>query len=200
MTEYLFNAPWWLPVILGLAGAALFLAGTRRRDRGLKTAGAVAASLGAAAFLASYFVQTPVEKALDRTRRLVAAADEKDWATFESLLHPQTSFASLRGPAELMPMVKNAAERFSVKDVVIISAEAQRTETVIVVDVVLRSVHEALVYNVPVETNVRFEWQQREGEWLLYRIEPLPGGDVSPDQIDRYVPNISKSADAPRRK
>jgi hypothetical protein len=173
MSEMVFDTPWW--VLAALVGVALvlFFSANRRLDKTLRNVSF--SILGIAAMLAviSFVVETDVERVTKRTRELVAAVDQRDWARLESLLDPKVHFAGWNGPKEISDQARFSAERFGFKGTNVTKIEPMRTGTLITVDVTaLTELESAMGRTIP--STWRLEWQNFGNDWTLLNIELLP--------------------------
>ena len=100
-TRLLFETPWWLPSVIVLVGAFLFYTANQRQERKLRNVGVAVTALGIVLALVSWFVDTDQERAVKRTRQLVAAFEKKDWTSLRSLLHPRVSLSIANVPGTL---------------------------------------------------------------------------------------------------
>src|ERR1051326_6457449 len=138
MSDLLFDTPWWLPTLLIAAAIVLFVLGNNRTNLRLRNAGIGVAALAIVLCLVSYFVQTPKEKALNNTRRLVSAFEKQDWTTFQSLMPPRITLGLLNYPGsiytnrdDLVAGAKNAQEKYKFKSIIITSIDADQADTLI---------------------------------------------------------------------
>lgn len=193
MRELLFETPWWLPTVIFLAGAGLFIAGNNRRRFRLRTAGAGVVILAAVLVGVSYFVDTPAEKCLKNTRELIAAFQKKDWATFESLLDPRASVAInssitlYSNRADIVQAARRAQEMYQFTTARVLGAEAVQQDSLISVTLTLFTDQRATMGR-PFTSTWRFEWQDFGKGWTLWRITALRIADRPAEQLRPQFP------------
>src|SRR5829696_8011445 len=129
-TDLLFETPWWLPTVIAAVGAVLFYTANKRREVKLRTIGLGVIALGVLVALVSYFVDTPKERAVDGSKRLVQSVANRDWATMQSLLHPKASVSIANLPAtlyndrdQIVARAKDGAERYGIKSATVLSTD-----------------------------------------------------------------------------
>ena len=184
--DLLFDTPWWLLTLIAVIAIALLLSGNKRQNTRLKIAGLVALLLAIGLFTSSWLVDTDVEKVTKRTRQLVAAINDRDWKTFESLLDPKTSFAIYNNRPQLVAGAQATADRIGLRAAHITRLQAKQTQSVITVDLDALSEQDATLGR-PMPTSWEFDWQETREGWLLFRIHPLPNRDVTPDKVMREL-------------
>lgn len=186
MADFFFDAPWWFPAGLALVGLVLLFSGNRRQEKRMLAAGAVVLALAAVAFAVSHYVRTPTERAVARTRALVSAVGASDWPRLRELLDPDTTVFAFRGPDEIARAAEAGAATVGLKSAVVGGLTAERNATDITVDVSVFS-NQIGTMERPVKSSWRLTFQNLGGGFELYRIEPLPDGNVTPDEIERRV-------------
>jgi hypothetical protein len=179
MVEMLFDTPWWLPTILVVAGILAFLSGNRRQDKQIMYGGLAVLLLGIAVALLSYFIDTAREKAVRRTRDLVAAANARDWNRFRSLLDPQTSVYGLRGPDVIAAVAGATAERYRLGQSRITGTEVDQTGTVITVSIRVLSD----ISGHPVVSDWQLQFQDFGQGWKLYDVRALSNDQIPEARI-----------------
>lgn len=193
MQELLFDTPWWLPAIILLVGAGMFIAANRRRQFRLRTAGLGVVILAAMLIGVSYFVDTPAEKCLKNTRALISAFGQKDWSKFESLLDPRASvainssitiYSNLR---DIVQAAQRAQEIYQFTTVRVLGAEATQQDSLITVTLTLFTDQRATMGR-PFTSTWRFEWQDFGKGWTLWRITALRIADRPADQLRPQFP------------
>src|SRR5262252_9147211 len=88
MTDLLFDTPWWLPTILAGLGIYLFWSGNRRQESKVRNAGLLMLAATAGVLALSYFVDTPKETAIKRTKTMVRSIEARDWPTLRKTIDP----------------------------------------------------------------------------------------------------------------
>jgi hypothetical protein len=133
----------------------------------------------------AWFVDTPSERALGQTRKLVESVDKRDWATFASLLDGKSSFWLYRGKKQLADGAQRSAERIGLKSVRIMSMQADHNGSRVTVNMRVLSEQEVAPY--PTPTDWRLEWQNSGNGWYLGRIEYLSNPNLTPDRVERQL-------------
>lgn len=180
--QTLLNPSWWWIVLLGACGIAGGVFGLVRGAKRMWLAGGALAALAAAWAVAAALVETNVEKAVARTRAIVRSVEARDWATFESLLDPRTSFAIYHDRAQLVEGARRTTDSIGLKTVRILELTPRETGGVIAVDLRLLSEQDATLGR-PVPTSWRFNWQERADGWMLQQVEYLPSAQVPQEQV-----------------
>ncbi|HEV7302284.1 MAG TPA: hypothetical protein VGN72_23295 [Tepidisphaeraceae bacterium] len=185
MSDMLFDPPWWLPLGIIAVGAYLFWSANRKQDTTLRNVGLGVVLLAVVLMAIGYFVDTPTETAVRRTRLLITSVEDRDWTTFASLLDSKTSLLVYRGKEQLSKGAEQTIDRIGLQSVRILDLEARPTQSLITVDLSLLSEQEIAPY--PYPSNWRFEWQTDGNGWYLARIVPLPRENFSPDDVSRNL-------------
>lgn len=179
MLELLFDTPWWLPTtILGI-GAFVAYTGNQRLEKKVVRSGLAIILAGLLVMLISYLVETNRERAIRRTREVVAAVHKRDWQALQGGIDPQTNFYGLRGPTEITSSAQTAAERSQVTSARIISERVDVASTVI--NVRIRVASEA--FGRWVTTDWQFQYQNLGQGWILYNIVALSNEFISEERI-----------------
>ncbi len=192
--DILYDAPWWLCLAIVTAGAALFVSGNRRRQSTTMRAGAAIAVAGIAVALLSYFVDTDVEIARNRTRQLVRAVIARDATTLRNLLHANASFqvrgrstAEYADGATLAAGATAAAELYHVESGTVVSMDAQQADSLITIRMTVWSTQQATLDR-PMRTDWQLEWQKTADGWKLFRIELLQIGQQQAGDLNVRFP------------
>lgn len=181
MFDTLFDPPWWLPAGLLAVAAYLFWSGNRRQDSTLRSAGLVGLLLGLLVIGTAYFVDTPTESAVKKTKAFVRAVDGRDWPTFDALLDAKTNVLIYRGKAQISAGIQKSVDLIGLKKVNLLGTEARRAQSLITVDINCLSEQDIQPY--PTPTNWRFSWQFDGNAWYLARVEYLPRENLPNDAI-----------------
>jgi hypothetical protein len=181
MFDTLFDPPFWLPVGLLTVAGYLFWSGNRSQDTTLRNVGVGGLLLAVGLMVVAYFVDTPTESAVKKTQSFVSAIDQRDWATFDSLLDPKTNVMIYRGKEQISTGAKKTVDMIGLKKVNLLGTEARRAQSLITVDINCLSEQEINPY--PTPTAWRFSWQFDGSAWYLARIEYLPRENLPPDAV-----------------
>ncbi len=185
MYDLLFDPPIWLPLGIILIASYLFWSGNRKQDKTLRNVGLGGVGLAIAVMVVAYFVDTPREQALNKTRLLIDSVEKRDWTTFGSLLDSRTRFFFYRGKQQLATGAQQSAEQVGIKTVRVLSMDAEQNQTRITVTTRVLSDQEAMSY--PMPTDWRFSWQNDGTGWYLDLIEYIPNANLRPEQVERRL-------------
>ena len=183
LSEFLFDTPWWVLLLLAIAGIVVFVSGNRRQKKPIERAGLVVLGLALLLFGMSWLVETGREFCVRRTRELVKATDQKDWPTFQARLDPQTSVLMFKGPDVISNSARLAAERVQLGRVFITGLDVSQQPSQI--DVNIKVFSEQL--GTPGTSDWRLQFLKDSNKWVLYRVEPLPGGMFDPERVAREL-------------
>ena len=192
LTDYLFNTPWWLPAILVGVGAVVFYVANNRLDRRNRTIGLLIVFVGVLVAVTSYFVNTDLEKAEDRTRNVVNAVDRRDWDALKSLLDPSTSVGIssavtlYRGPEQIATKAREASERYGFKSVDVTGMTSRQDQTLITISIGVVSVQDAV--GAPITSRWEFDYIQASDGWFLNEIRAVQIGQSQGEQMEHMFP------------
>lgn len=189
--DLIFSTPWWLPTGLLAVGAALFWSGNKRIDQGMKRLGFGLILAAVLVMIVSSIVETPKEKAIRITKAVINAYKDHDWDKMQSLLDPATKLANYGNRNMIMAGAKASIDKPGVKDVHVLSIEADQEQTHIgVTTTVVAAIDQA--QGRPVTSTWRFDYVNFGGEWTLESITPLRLMGESPDAIVRELPRVAQ--------
>jgi len=191
MSDWIFDTPWWLPTLIAIVGAVMFWNGNRHRNTRM-TRGGIGVILAAVLLcVVSWVVDTPKEKAIAGSKKLIESFEKKDWPGFSSVLARDVTVTLLNSPEaiyadrdSLVAAAKDAQEKYKFESMHILSMSANQTQTIISVDLDLMSTQD-LTMGRPITSAWRFEWQEAADGWALERIVAVeiarqPVGQVRP--------------------
>ncbi len=183
MTDLLFDTPWWLPVIIAVAGIVLFVSGNARQKNGLRNSGVAVFLVAVLLVLVSYFVQTQKEKCVTQARALVSAVEKGDKAAMTRLLDPNTTVNGiLAGPSQIVPAAETGAQAYHLTSLTIISTDVQQVQTVITVALTVLAQSDSYQ---PTRVDCQFQWNQTADGWHLQDIDLTNIGGQNPDELLR---------------
>lgn len=190
MGELFFDTPWWLPALIAGVGVVLFITGNNRRETKVRGAGIALAVLALLVVAVSSFVDTPREKVMKDTRRLVEAVEKRDWQTMTSLLDPRCSLEKYANREQIVKAAQEACEQFNVTSIRITSLVADQTDTLITVTLDILS-EQDLTMGRPYPTSWQLGWQKTAAGWSLRNINVLesrqPGSQA---EVKRNLPSV----------
>src|SRR6266700_7096072 len=149
MSNFLFDAPWWFPTILAGLGIFLFWTGNRRQEDKVRNAGVGLLLAAVLVLLLSYFIDTDMEKAVKRSKALVHAVEQRDWATMRANLDPAVSLSVLgfnvlyENREDLINGARRGVEQYGVRNIHILSTSAEESDSLISVTMSIVSEQEA---------------------------------------------------------
>jgi len=179
--NYIYETPWWLPSGLLVLGIVLFVTGNNRLDRRVKLYGVVLAALGILLGLVSWLLESPREKAIARTRALVAAVEKRDWNKMQSLLHPEIALIGWKGRAEIVEGAKYYSDRYGLRNVTITGIDAEQVDDRVAVSMAVTA--DGTI------TKWRLEWVPSKDGLVLSIVEALGGPLIDASQLEgRFRP------------
>jgi hypothetical protein len=191
--ELLFETPWWLPTAIVAVGAVLFYTANRRQEVKLRTVGLAVVALGVAVALVSYFVDTPKERAVNGSRRLVQAFADKDWPAMTSILHPKASLSIANLSTlyndrdQIVAKAREASDRYGLKSATVLGIDARQDQTLITVSIDLLTVQEYTMGK-PIRSKWEFDWMESADGWSLYKIRAISIADQQTERIEPMFP------------
>ncbi len=183
MSDFLFDTPWWLPMLLMVMGVVLFITGNNRQEFRIRTVGIILVGLGIAVIAVSFFVDTDREKAEKGTRRLVQSAVTRDWTVFENYLDPKASVAVQNAGVvaanreRIMAVAKAGSEQFGLKEAHVTSLDSSQANSEITITIDVLS--EQTMHPYPVPSTWQFQWVRGADGLRIYRIINLKVGNES---------------------
>jgi hypothetical protein len=193
MSELLFHTPWWLPTAIITAGVILFLAGNRRTQGSVRTAGALVIGLGVLLIAVSWAVDTDVEKVENRSKELVESAGHNDWSKVESLLSPTAHFTFKLGGRqygdrqELIDAARKASETTGLRSAWVASDNVQPTGTGLITTEMRVFSDQDKVGGHQIPSDWQLDWQKENGQWVVTEIRLIQVGDVTPEAINQHL-------------
>lgn len=193
--DLLFDAPWWLPLLLGAIGIAIWVSGNRRRDAALMWIGGGVVVLGISVLAVSYLVETEKEQAESATRRLVAAVVANEPAVVREILHPQARLAVVgqnvqyQDREQIAQAVGMAHDRFGLTDARITSMQTEQSGPVITLTINVVTTQEATMAR-PLPSRWQFQFEQRAQGWSLTVITLVEVGQLGQREAQRELPRI----------
>jgi len=185
--ELLFDTPWWVLAIIVMVGAALFMSGNARQHKPTLRAGMGVILLGIVLGLVSYLVDTPREKVIKGTHKMVDAAVARDSTALGNYLHPNASLGGWNRQQIISGAVA-LADQFGLKSATITGMEVKQDGPGIIT-VTMRVMARFQNQNTPYETaptDWQLQWwQTSDGKWLLKSVDPLGGGNLSGQQMSK---------------
>lgn len=186
MKEFLFNPALWMPALGFAIAIALFIYGNARVKPGIRNGGLGLLGLMVAWCAAAYFVQTPVEQCIARTRAIVSAVEKADWVALAPLLDKNTTIdvkaMPINGRDAIVSTTQTTAGAYGLKSIRMYGTDVSQGPNSI--DVTFSALLEGVQ---PLTATFRFEYEQRSDGMLLAKIVPVKIGDKSMDEIRRAI-------------
>lgn len=188
MSEWLFNAPLWLPICLTGIGLVLLYFGNLRREKPTMRLGLGLLVVAGLLALLGWLVTTDREAVELQTRRLVQSVRDRDFTTLASLMDEDVQLKAVvtlyRGRGELVAGAQATLDRIGLRSVTILGMELQpavgrRFE------VFINALSEQDIAPYPMTTSWRIDFEPREQQWKVVTVEALVGRDgrVTPERI-----------------
>ena len=193
MDELLFHTPWWLPTSIIAAGLIVFLAGNRRTQGSVRTAGMAIMALGVILIVVSWAIDTDVEKVESRSKQLVEAAGHNDWGKVESLLSPNAHFAFKLGDrhygdrAELIDAARQASDSTGLRSAWVASENVEPMGTGLITTGMRVFSDQDKVDGHQIPSDWQLDWQKENGQWVVSEIRLIQVGDVAPEAINQHL-------------
>jgi hypothetical protein len=168
MSEFFFELPVWFVIAGIVVGAGVAIYGNNRMQRGILLGGIGLILLTLVMTAVSYFVDTPREQSVKRTKAIIAAVNAQDWNALRGLLNPTTTIYGFTGPDEIATIGEALAGRFGLKSASVISTKGTGEGGFISVSTTVR--HDFSSTMLPV-TNWLFLYEERKDGILLSKIE-----------------------------
>jgi hypothetical protein len=185
MSDYLFDTPWWLLILLVITGGTLFYYGNARLDKTLKRVGLSIIGIAVVLFITSWLIDTPKEKVTRNTKNFVKAVVARDTGALDKLLSPRVSIGTW-DKQSILKGVKDYADQFGLKSAHITGMNISDNENVIVVHLAVFSDHDSPAVAVPtVNSKWEFDWEDTEQGWLLRNINCEGVGSMDGDAAQR---------------
>lgn len=181
MYEALFQPKIWWPALVIIVGVIVFVVGNNRVIAAVRTTGIAIAGLAVLWYGVAWFVQTPIEQCITRTRDICSAVEAADWTKLGSLIDKRTTIEeTIEGPEAIIAATKSAAEAYALKDIKLLFVEGKRVPPMDGINVTFTAILDG---QRPTRGDFTFEYEKRSDGYLLRRIVPNSIGGVSMDQI-----------------
>jgi hypothetical protein len=192
MSDLIFDAPWWLLVLLLTVGVFVFVTGNRRQHTRTRNAGLGVCGLGVLILLFTIFVDTPKKVARRETHQLIESAVGGDWTTFQSLLAPNATLRLMGSSAlgsdakELTETARQGTERVHLKAAHIRSMEAVQNGFVVTVSFGLLTEQETAEAPM-LQSSWQFDFEKVGNDWRIGEIRAIQIGEMSAEDAHHLV-------------
>jgi hypothetical protein len=197
MRDLLFDTPYWILGALAIVGVALFIIGNNKTDAQMRNIGLGVIALAVVMLLVSWFVDTPEEKCLKRTKQLVQAVEKRDWEGFNQLVLPRCRLSILGAPGasfyrsrdEMLAGAKEGTERWDVKTARVYKSEVKNNVDYISVDIDVYS-EQTQGYAATLLTSWQLDWQDTNDGWMCQEVIAKRIGSQGGEQLRRLFPAV----------
>ena len=187
ISDLLFDTPWWILVLLIAGGGYVWYLGNGRMDKTIKLVGLAAILAGVVLIVLSAMVATPKEEVATKTKLIVRAFVDRDWSKLKSLVPERVSVDQIyNNRSQLIAGGRKTVDVIGLKDASITSMDVTQNDTVITATLTILSTQEATLDR-PTPTNWRFDWENLGNGWILDRIEPLEGRQVTKNDLMAHM-------------
>jgi hypothetical protein len=185
LRDLLLHTPWYIALLIILAGGGLSRWGNRRQDKALLRVGLTILVVGFVLGAVGLLFPSDREKMEKRTGQIVAAVDKSDWTSLASLVDDRTAVGTIArqvaaGRNELVEQVKKAREKWSVQSVTSSGIQSVQNDSLITVTL---SVYAQTADSGPSLSSWQFDYQESGNDWMLEKITLIRVGGVSPDDV-----------------
>ena len=185
MSSLLFDAPIWLLIFLALIGTGVTFTGLQRLQNSMRNAGLAILGVAALLLLLRVVVETDEKRVEKDARALVVSISQQDWPAAGTYLR-HAKLYDMDGD-KLLRHAKDLSSHYGLTSVAVNSIEVRREPSVMVAIVSVTSQHKNnYIDSVPSTWN--FEYQKRQGKWVLTNLVPAKigmGNTGNPEDIIR---------------
>jgi hypothetical protein len=165
----LFDAPYWLIVLLAVAGIVVAYMGMNRQQKNLRTAGIALLGIAALLLVLRFTVETDEKRIEKQSRALIEAVSKNDWTTAgQYIKQAELESTNLSGD-DLAKYGRDAYKLYGLTDVKLNSVDIKRQPNVITATIAVTS-HHTGVYVDTVPSTWNLEYQKNLDGWVLMKI------------------------------
>jgi hypothetical protein len=192
MSDLIFDAPWWFPVLIFTVGVFVFVSGNRRQNDKTRNAGMGILLLGVLIVVLTIFVDTPKKIARRETKQLIESAVTGDWTTFQSLLAPNASLRMMGSPSlcadakQLTAVAQEGTSRVHLKAAHIRSLETEQNGSLVTVSVGLMTEQETAEAPI-MQSAWQFDFRKAGSDWRVAEIRATQIGEMSAEDAQHFV-------------
>jgi hypothetical protein len=197
MSDFLFDTPWWLPVLIVIIGVVVFVTGNRNQQPGTRNAGGGIVLLAIVIVLLTIFVDTPKKLARRESGQLVQDAVHGDWRQFKTLLEPDVTLRMLGSPPlyanadELTAGARQGTERVHLKEAHIRSMQVIESGELVTATLQILSEQDDPAAPM-IDSAWQFDFEKTGKEWRIHEIRALQIGEMSGDEAQQFMPKAGK--------
>jgi hypothetical protein len=195
MVEFLVNTPWWWPASLAVLGVVVFVRANARRQTHARFAGllVIAGAIGWA--IIGFYIDSPIERCVKGTQRLVEAFDRQDWSRLGVDLAPNAHLALLDVPIslytsrdEIVANARAADEMYDFQRTRISTSRAVQDPRQITVTITVRT-ESTFTGGRPFPSDWKLDWRKTDQGWRVVEITALQIGNLPPEQAVHNFPD-----------
>jgi hypothetical protein len=197
MSDFLFDTPWWLPVLIVIIGVVVFVTGNRNQQAGTRNAGAGIVFLAIVIVLLTIFVDTPKKIARRESGQLVQDAVRGDWTNFKTLLEPGVTLRMLGSAPlyanadELTAGAREGTERVHLKEAHIRSLQVAENGDLVTATLQILSEQDDPAAPM-IDSAWQFDFEKTGNDWRVHEIRALQIGEMSGDEAQQFMPKAGK--------
>jgi hypothetical protein len=190
MSDLLFDAPYWLPTLIALAGVVVFIDGNRRARRAVRNAGIAIFLLAILLLTLKRVVDTDTKKVTRQSHQLIDSVVQQKWDTVSNLLEPNAVLTLLGGGTlytsadQIVDAAKSATSTYPLDNTAVESLKLDPAGTEITATLTLISG----IAGQPVPSNWQLVWVKDGENWRVSEIDALQLGDRTGPDMARDLP------------
>lgn len=191
MSDWLFAAPLWFPILIAVVAIMVLFDGNRRTHKPTRIAGIAIFLLAIAIFTLSRVVDTDKKKVTRESQQLIEAVRTGKWDVVSNLMEPD---ATLALPEMSTPLYSSAAQivaaaqaqtsRYPLSGTFIQSLQLDQTGTEMTSTMILRSSFEAYP-TAPIPSTWQLDWVKDGDTWKVQGIHVIMIGEKTGPDMER---------------
>jgi hypothetical protein len=190
MSDLLFDAPYWLPTLIALAGVVVFIDGNRRAKTAVRNAGISIFLLAIVLLTLKRVVNTDSKLVTRGSHELIDAVLHQKWDTLSNLLEPNAVLTLqgvgtwYRSGQQIVDAAKSATSTYPLDSTAIESLKLDQTWTEITATLTLISG----IAGQPVPSTWQLVWVKDGDTWRVSEIDAMQIGDRTGSDMGRDLP------------
>lgn len=192
MSDLIFDAPWWFPVLICTIGVFVFVSGNRRQHVPTRNTGAGVFLLGLLVIVLTIFVDTPKKVARRETKQLIESAVTGDWTTFQSLLAPNSTFRMMGSSPlcsdsqKLTDIAREGISRVHLRAAHIRSLEVEQNGRLVTASAGLMTEQDAAEAPI-MQSSWQFDFREAGNEWRISEVRAIQIGEMTAEDAEHVV-------------
>ncbi len=176
-------------------GVAVFIMGNNRVDKTTRSVGIGLMALACLMLLVSWLVETSKEKCIRRTRELVAAVEQRDFAKVGTLITPRITVKIVTGgnvynnKEQMLRGLEDGVNKFDVKSARILSIEAIDHVDFIRVPITVYT-EQSNAFMPAMTTSWHIDWQEMKDGWQVAELTAVKIGTLGAEQMQSQFPKV----------